>query len=166
MFGLTSLGTLHTAISLMALLAGIVALSRDKAIDSRSVAGQVFIGGTILSCLSGLGIFQHGGFGNPHVVAILTLVVLGVALIAERAVAFGGLSRYVATVGYSFAFFVHFIPGTVETLTRLPAGAPYLADPADPKAQPIIGFFFLLFLVGATLQVRRLRAVPVAAPVR
>jgi uncharacterized membrane protein len=166
MFGLTSLGTLHTAISLMALLAGIVALSRDKAIDSRSVAGQVFIGGTILSCLSGLGIFQHGGFGNPHVVAILTLVVLGVALVAERAVAFGGLSRYVATVGYSFAFFVHFIPGTVETLTRLPAGAPYLADPADPKAQPIIGFFFLLFLVGATLQVRRLRAVPVAAPVR
>jgi uncharacterized membrane protein len=160
------LGTLHTAISLMALLAGIVALSRDKAIDSRSVAGQVFIGGTILSCLSGLGIFQHGGFGNPHVVAILTLVVLGVALVAERAVAFGGLSRYVATVGYSFAFFVHFIPGTVETLTRLPAGAPYLADPADPKAQPIIGFFFLLFLVGATLQVRRLRAVPVAAPVR
>jgi uncharacterized membrane protein len=166
MLGLTPLGTLHTAISLMALLAGIVALWRNKAIDSRGVAGQAFIGGTILSCLSGLGIFQHGGFGNPHVVAILTLVVLGVALVAERAVAFGGLSRYVATVGYSFAFFVHFIPGTVETLTRLPAGAPYLADPADPKAQPIIGFFFLLFLVGATLQVRRLRAVPVAAPVR
>jgi uncharacterized membrane protein len=166
MLGLTPLGTLHTAISLMALLAGIVALWRNKAIDSRGVAGQVFIGGTILSCLSGLGIFQHGGFGNPHVVAILTLVVLGVALVAERAVAFGGLSRYVATVGYSLAFFVHFIPGTVETLTRLPAGAPYLAGPDDPKAQPILGFFFLLFLVGATLQVRRLRAVPVAAPVR
>jgi uncharacterized membrane protein len=166
MFGLTPLGTLHTAISLMALLAGIVALSRDKAIDSRGVSGQVFIGGTILSCLSGLGIFQHGGFGNPHIVAILTLVVLGVALVAERAAAFGGLSRYVGTVGYSFAFFVHFIPGTVETLTRLPAGAPYLASPADPKAQPILGFFFLLFLVGATLQVRRLRAVPIAAPVR
>jgi uncharacterized membrane protein len=166
MFGLTPLGTLHTAISLMALLAGIVALSRDKAIDSRGVAGQVFTGGTALSCLSGLGIFQHGGFGNPHIVAIFTLVVLGVALVAERAAAFGGLSRYVATVGYSLAFFVHFIPGTVETLTRLPAGAPYLAGPDDPKAQPILGFFFLLFLVGATLQVRRLRAVPVAAPVR
>ena len=51
------------------------------------------------------------------------------------------------------AFFFHFIPGTVETLTRLPAGAPYLANPDDPKAQPIVGFFFLLFLVGATLQV-------------
>jgi hypothetical protein len=49
---------------------------------------------------------------------------------------FGRLSSYVATVGYSFALFVHFIPATVETLTRLPAGAPYLAHPEDPKAQP------------------------------
>lgn len=162
MFGLTPLGTLHTAISLVALAAGVIALSRNRAISSRGVADQVFIGGTILSCLSGLGIFQHGGFGNPHVLAILTLVVLGIALIAERAAIFGGVSRYVATVGYSLAFFFHFIPGTVETLTRLPAGAPYLANPDDPKAQPIIGFFFLLFLVGATLQVRRMRQVAIA----
>jgi hypothetical protein len=79
---------------------------------------------------------------------------------------FGALSRYVATVGYSLTFFFHFIPGTVETLTRLPAGAPYLANPDDSKAQPIVGFFFFLFLVGATLQVRRLRATAVTAPAR
>ena len=53
--------------------------------------------------------------------------------------------------------FLHFIPATVETLTRLPAGAPFLANPDDPKAQPVIGVFFLIFLVGATLQVLRLR---------
>lgn len=64
------------------------------------------------------------------------------------------------TVSYSLSFFFHFIPGTVETLTRFPAGAPYLANPDDPKAQPIIGFFFVLFLVGATLQVLRLRVAP------
>jgi hypothetical protein len=58
---------------------------------------------------------------------------------------------------YSLAFFFHFVPGTVETLTRLPVGAPYLANPDDPKAQPIIGAFFVLFLIGATLQVLRIR---------
>ena len=166
MLGLTPLGTLHTAISLIALLAGALALWSNREINSRTVAGQVFLGGTVLSCLSGLGIFQHGGFGNPHILAILTLVVLAVALAAERAAVFGRLARYVATVGYSLAFFFHFIPGTVETLTRLPGGAPYLANPDDPKAQPIIGFFFLLFLVGATLQVRRLRALPAAVIAR
>ena len=166
MFGLTPLGTLHTAISLVALFAGAFALWRNKQITSRDPVGQVFLGGTALSCLSGLGIFQHGGFGNPHVLAIITLIVLAAALAAERAAVVGRLSPYLATIGYSLAFFFHFIPGTVETLTRLPAGAPYLASPDDPKAQPIIGFFFLLFLVGATLQVRRLRAVAVAVPVR
>ena len=163
MLGLTPLGTVHTAISLLALAAGIVALARHKEISMRTRSGVVFVGGTVLSCLTGLGIFQHGGFGNPHALAIVTLVVLCVAYAAEYRALFGGLSRYVATVSYSLAFFFHFIPGTVETLTRLPAGAPYLANPDDPKAQPIIGFFFLLLLVGATLQVLRLRAARVPA---
>lgn len=166
MLGLTPLGTVHTAISLIALAAGFVALARHKEISTRTRSGLVFVGGTVLSCLTGLGIFQHGGFGIPHILAILTLVVLAVAFAAEQRAAFGALSPYVATVSYSLTFFFHFIPGTVETLTRLPAGAPYLANPDDPKAQPILGFFFFLFLVGATLQVRRLRAARVAAVVR
>ena len=157
MLELTALGTIHTAISLVALFAGAVALWRGKEITSRTLAGQIFLGGTVLSCLTGLGIFQHGGFGKPHVLAIVTLIVLAGALSAERAKAFGRLSQYVATVSYSLAFFFHFIPGTVETLVRLPASAPYLANPDDPKAQPIVGVFFLLFLIGAALQVVRLR---------
>jgi hypothetical protein len=157
MFGLTSLGTFHTIVSLIAVAAGFVALARYGAISTRRTAGSVFFWGTVITCLTALGIFQHGGFGVPHVFAIVTLAVLGVALAAERRAPFGNLSPYVATVGYSLALFLHFIPATVETLTRLPAGAPYLANPDDPKAQPIIGMFFLLFLIGATLQVLHLR---------
>jgi uncharacterized membrane protein len=157
MLGLTLLGTIHTAISLIALAAGFVALARNREISTAGLSGRIFIGGTVLSCLTGFGIFQHGGFGNPHILAIVTRVVLAIALAAEHRGMFGALSRYVAAVSYSLAFFFHFIPGTVETLTRLPAGAPYLANPDDPKAQPIIGVFFLLFLLGATLQVLGLR---------
>ena len=160
MLGLTPLGTIHTAISLVALVAGAVALWREREINTRSLAGQVFVGATVLSCLTGFGIFQRGGFNIPHILGIITLVVLAVALAAERSGVFGRPSRFVATVGYSLAFFFHFIPGTVETLTRVPAGAPYLANADDPRAPPIIGFFFLLFLIGATLQVLRLRAAP------
>lgn len=60
-------------------------------------------------------------------------------------------------LGFSFSIFLHFIPATVETLTRFPLGAPYLANADDPKAQPIIGVFFLLFLIGAVLQFVHLR---------
>jgi uncharacterized membrane protein len=164
MFGLTTLGTIHTAVSLIALAAGFVALARYREISNASRSGKVFVWGTVLSCLTGFGIFQHGGFGNPHILGIVTLVVLAVALAAQYTHAFGRLSRYVRTIGYSLTLFFHFIPGTVETLTRLPVGAPYLSNPIDPKAQPILGFFFLLFLIGATLQVLRLRATPHAEP--
>lgn len=163
MFGLTTLGTFHTAISLVAVVAGFVALARYKEISTRSRSGSVFFWGTVITCLTGFGIFQHGGFGNPHVLGIVTLIVLAVAMAAERWAAFGRASRYVRTLGYSLSLFLHFIPATVETLTRLPAGAPYLANADDPKAQPVIGFFFVIFLIGATLQVLRLQktSVPV-----
>ena len=163
MLGLTPLGTLHTVVSLIAVVAGFVALARYKEISTRSTSGSVFFWGTVITCLTGFGIFRHGGFGNPHILGIVTLAVLGVALAAERRAAFGRASRYVSTLGYSLGLFLHFIPATVETLTRLPPGAPYLANPEDPKAQPIIGFFFLAFLVGATLQLARLRRMPAPA---
>jgi hypothetical protein len=164
MFGLTTLGTIHTAISLVALAAGFAALARAGAISTRNTAGATFVIATVLTCLTGFGIFQHGGFGNPHVLGIVTLFVLAGAYAGERA-AFGRASRYAATLGYSFAFFLHFIPATVETLTRLPAGAPYLANADDPRAQPIIGVFFVLFVIGAVLQFVRLRRTRAAGPV-
>jgi hypothetical protein len=61
MFGLTPLGTLHTAISLVAVVAGFVALARDRQISTGSTSGLIFFWGTVASCLTGFGIFQHGG---------------------------------------------------------------------------------------------------------
>jgi len=161
---LTPLGTVHTAISLVAVMAGFVALARYKEIATRTLAGSIFFWGTALTCLTGFGIFRHGGFGKPHALGIITLIVLAVAWAAERG-AFARLSRYLGTLGLSLALFLHFIPATIETLTRFPLGAPYLANAEDPKAQPIIGFFFLLFLIGATLQALRMRRTPVIVAV-
>ena len=65
MLGLTQLGVFHTAISLIAVVAGFIALFRYKEISPRSPAGKIYVAGTVISCLTGFGIFQHGGFGNP-----------------------------------------------------------------------------------------------------
>lgn len=157
MFGLTTLGTIHTAISLVAVLAGLVALARDKEISTRNHLGRIFVVGTILSCLTGFGIFQHGGFGKPHALGVLTLVVLAVALAAEYGRLFGRAARYVEVIGYSTAFFFHFIPGATETLTRLPLGAPLLPNAEAPELQVIVGVLFIMFLAGVGLQMLRLR---------
>jgi hypothetical protein len=158
MLGLTSLGFIHTLLGLVALVAGALCFFADGAIASRSRAGRVFIWTTALTCLTGFGIFQRGGFNIAHVLGILTLVVLGVAIWAERSALLGRLSAYVATVGFSLTYFFHWIPGTTETFTRFPRGAPLFSSPEDPALQQTVGVMFLLFVIGAAVQVWRLRA--------
>lgn len=158
MFGLTSLGAVHTAISLIAVAAGIIAFVRDQEISPHNGVGRIYIWTTIVTCLTGFGIFQHGGFGKPHALGVLTLLVLGAAAIAGRTQLFGRASKYIETVGYSLTFLFHMIPALTETFTRLPIGAPLFASPEDPALQKLTGLFVVLFLVGATLQVRRLRS--------
>jgi hypothetical protein len=71
---------------------------------------------------------------------------------------YGRFSRAVETVAYSATFLFHLIPGVTETTTRLPLGAPLLSSPEAPELKVVTGVLFLIFLVGAALQVRRLRA--------
>ncbi len=164
MFGLTPLGAIHTAISLVALVAGIVALARDKEIVAKSMLGKTYIWATVLTCLTGFGIFQHGGFGKPHALGVITLLVLALATFAARTTLFGRASRYVEVISYTMTFFFHLVPGFTETGTRLPAGAPLFTNPDDPALQRVIGIVFVLVLIGIGLQVRRLRTVGVVSP--
>lgn len=150
MFGLTILGIVHTAISLVAVAAGIVGLVRDKRIDLANGAGKTYLVATVLTCITGFGIFQHGGFGKPHALGVLTLLVLALAWFVRTRVA-------VQAVLLSTTFFFHFIPAVTETLTRLPLHAPLLADAEAPELKLITAVMFVLLVIGATLQVRRLR---------
>jgi uncharacterized membrane protein len=158
MLGLTPLGAIHTAISLIAVAVGFIAFIRDKEISPRNGVGKIYIIATILTCLTGFGIFQHGGFGKPHVLGIITLIVLGVAYVAGYTKLYGRASPYIETVSYSATFLFHMIPGITETTTRLPLGAPLVANAEAPALQAAAGVLFVLFLLGAMLQVRRLRA--------
>ena len=106
MFGLTQLGIFHTAISLIALVSGIVSLIKNGEISWKNLVGKIYVITTIVSCVNGFGIFQHGGFGKAYVLGIITLVVLGIALVAgNKSKLFGSASPYIETVCFSKTFF-------------------------------------------------------------
>lgn len=157
-FNLTVLGAFHTAIGLFAVGAGIVAFVRHGAIWTTTRSGQLFLWATLITVLTGFGIFRHGGFGNPHVLGVLTLLVLALALVAGKTQLLGRSSPYIETVAYSLSFFFHFIPGIAESFTRLPLGAPLASTPEAPIVQGTVGVLFLFFVAGASWQVLRLRA--------
>jgi uncharacterized membrane protein len=159
MYGLTQLGVIHTLISLVAVFAGLWAFFRDQRINPGNTAGKVYIYATILTCVTGFGIFAHGGFGKPHALGIITLLTLGLAWLADRR-KFGARSAAVSVCAYSITFLFHMIPAVTEGSTRLPLGSPLLADAEAPQLKVVTGVLLLLYLAGATWQVRRLKAGP------
>jgi hypothetical protein len=158
MFGLTTLGLLHTAISLVALWTGYQSLLQRGAIDPGQRLGQVYLWTTVLTCLTGFGIFQRGGFNEAHMLGVLTLVVLGLALLPLRL----RWWPYAQTALWTLTLFFHMVPGLTETFTRVPLGAPLFTGPNDPKLQATVGVVFCVFAVVMLLQVlhRRRRAKP------
>ncbi len=156
-FNLTAFGAFHTAISLLAVLAGILALVRHCEITTRTGLGLWYVRLTAATCITGLVIFRHGGFGPPHVLAILTLVVLAITYILERVAIPTGPARYLVVLGNSLTLFFHLVPALNEAGTRLPLGNPVFTGPDDPILQKFVAAGFAVYLVGAALQFWRLR---------
>src|SRR3989475_9532140 len=124
-FHLTPLGTFHTAISLIAVVAGVIAFVRDKEISPKNLIVRIYVTTTVITCLTGFGIFQHGGFGKPHV--------LGVAAVAGKSRVFCRASPHVETISYSATFLFHMISRITQTSIPFSLGAPLVAN-ADATA--------------------------------
>lgn len=147
---MTPFGIVHTAVSLVALLSGAVALARYKEISLGHRIGRLYALTTFVTAATGLFIFHRGGFGKPHVLALLTLAAIGIGLFARSLAA--------KTVAWSATFFFSWIPAVTETTTRLPERAPIFSSPDASGLLAINGVLLALFVVGATLQVLRIRA--------
>jgi uncharacterized membrane protein len=166
MIGITPFGMFHTAISLIAVAAGIVAFIGHREITPATAAGKTYILFTILTCVTGFFIFHDTGhFGAPHMLGIITLAVLGLAGIASAG-KLGSASRAIATICYSTTFFFHMIPAITETATRLPAGHPLASSQDAPGIKLCIAISLFLLLGGLKLQLKRLRKEREAAGLR
>ncbi len=157
-------GIVHIAIGLFAIGAGIRAFWRYGGITGATPAGCVYLLMTTLTCLTGFFMFSSGEFTKAHALGLVTLAVTAIAVSARAARPFGKASLAVETLAYSMTFFFHMIPAIRETATRLPAGAPLVANPEAPILKVLTGAMLLLFVMGAAWQLHRLKEVARLAP--
>jgi len=155
---LSVLGIIHTAISVFAIMAALVALMQEGKVDQKSDPGKSYIALTILSCVTGFPIMKTGHLTGGHYLAILILVLLPVAIYAKQLRIFGKLADYVQVILMSATLFLSLIPAVIETLTRLPLGEPLAADPNAPFVQMWLKILLALFLTGTLYQVLKLRS--------
>ncbi|MET0348962.1 MAG: hypothetical protein ABW067_04150 [Rhizobacter sp.] len=156
---LSSLGVVHTLVSLVPLVAGLYAFARDHRIEPATRPGQVYLFGLALSVFTAFGLSSVAGVNPGHVLGVLALLAaFGGGWVVPRLSFLGGLAPHLKTFGLSFSFFLLLVPGINETLTRLPAAHPLATGPDDPVVRSSLLAWLVVFIVGFTLQVREARA--------
>ncbi|WP_447749220.1 hypothetical protein [Pseudomonas nicosulfuronedens] len=153
---LSTLGIVHTAISLVPLVAGLWAFYRRGRIDPRSPLGRWYVYGMILGVLTAFGLSSTGGVNAGHAIGILCLIAIALASYAQRITALGGLSEYLETAAMSFSFFLMMIPTLNESLSRLPPSHPIGQGPDSPPVQTAVMVALLVFVLGVLYQFYRI----------
>jgi uncharacterized membrane protein len=156
---MTPLGWFHTTIAVLALLSGFYALAVYKVISPEQKTGRLYLLCTLIAAATALMIYKHGGFGPGHALALLTLLALAAGFLVTRIPLFAKIAVPFQALCFSATLLFHMIPAITDGLLRLPIGDPVLTNPQDPLLKKFYLGFFVVFLVGYTLQFRWLRSV-------
>ncbi len=157
------LGWFHTVMGIAALVSGAVTLYRFKEISYRTRTGLIYLAATLVTAATALLIYQHGGFGIAHFMAVAALVALAAGALAEGPGLFGKWSRQIQAVSYSATILFHCLPAVTDGLLRLPVGNPVLSSIDDPIMKASHLALLVLFLIGVTFQLRWINRQPAIA---
>jgi hypothetical protein len=154
---MTLLGWFHTIMGIAAILLAVAALYRHGLIRAADREGAGYLMITVIVAGSALGIYNQGGFGVAHYLAVLTLVAAFGGFVLERFNLFGRFSPYFQAIGYSATILFHMIPAITDFLRRLPVGDPFIDSFDSPVLQGFHLAFLGLYVLGVGVQILKLK---------
>jgi hypothetical protein len=138
MFGLSTLGVLHTALSLSALVSGLIVVGGLLASRRLDALTALYLASALATTVTGFGF--PGSFGIPQAIGVMALLVLLVAILARYAFRLAGPWRATYAVAavlgvWSMVFFtigeaflrLPVLKAMAPTLTELPFGLAQVA---------------------------------------
>jgi hypothetical protein len=147
---------LHVIISLIGIVSGLVVLAAMLAGRQTRGLTAVFLCTTILTSATGF-LFHSAKIGPPHIVGVISLVILAVALVALYAKHLQGVWRPTYVITAVIALYLNVFVGVVQSfdkLAPLKALAPTGAEPPFKVAQLVV---LVLFAGLGFLAVKRFR---------
>lgn len=154
---LSALGVIHTAVSLLPIVAGVYGFVRHRAIDPATRAGKLYLLGLVLSVATSFTVSSTGGLNPGHAFGVIVLLVAFGGVLAARLRFLGRAARYLSTFALSFSFLLSLVPGVNETLTRIPVAHPIAAAPMAPVVLQTLLGCFVVFVLGFIAQCWRMR---------
>jgi uncharacterized membrane protein len=149
---ITLLGWFHTIIAIIALVAGFYTLVVYKVITLEHKSGQLYLGFTLIAAVTALMIYNQGGFGPAHMLAVLTLLALIAGFLVSKISALSKITAYFQAFCYTATLLFHMIPAITDGLLRLPANDPILTTIHDPMLRGFYLLFLVIFFVGYAFQ--------------
>jgi uncharacterized membrane protein len=149
---MTLLGWFHTIMGVIAILTAAYTLYRHRIIRASDRSGRAYLLITLVVAGSALAIYNQGGFGVGHILAVLTLTALLAGYLLERVAPFGKWSVYLQAGAYTATVLFHMIPAITDFLRRLPVGDPFVDSLDAPLVQNFHLAFLATFVVGVLAQ--------------
>ena len=134
---------LHVAISLIAIACGVVVTIGMWRAQRVPLWTAVFLVTTIATSVTGF-LFHSKSFGPPHVVGVISLLILALALVALYGYRLTGAWRWIYVAGALAAFYLNVFVAVVQAFQKLP----FLNALAPKGSEPPFAITQLLVLAG------------------
>jgi hypothetical protein len=155
-FGSTAFVIFHTAISLIAILTGLVVLRgliRNEALNGWTLW---FLVTTVATTLTGF-LFPFKGFTPAIGTGIVSTVVLAATIPALYAFHLAGAWRWIYVVGAVFSLYLNCFVLVVQSFLKIPALNALAPQGNEPPFALAQGVVLVLFVIAGYLAVRRFR---------
>lgn len=150
MFGVSSLGWVHTLGSLPAIPVALWMFASHGRIVPRSRLGAVYFASMLVGAATVfLVAHQPVSYGIGAVTILLLLAGYG----AERILGHRRATGYMETICLSLSAFLLMLPTVTEILRRVPDGHPLVTDLGSPLLRGAQGSLLVVLIVGLTAQI-------------
>ena len=156
MFTLATYTAVHVVVSLIGIVSGLVVLAGLLTSRRFEPATQVFLSTTVLTSLTAFG-FPFDHLLPSHIVALLSLVILAVAIYARYGGKLAGPWRRTYAVTAVLALYFNVFVLVVQSFRRVPALkelAPTQSEPPFAIAQLTVLVIFVALTVAAAVRFR------------
>jgi len=153
--GMSTFTFIHTVLSVIGLVAGLVVTFGLLA--SKELAGWAALYFVTAIATSATGFGFAGDFQPSHVVALISLVLLGLAVLARYVFHYAGAWRWIYAVSLVLSVYFLVFVGIVQAFKKVPALsaiAPTQSEPPFTYAQIVALVVFVVLAIAAAIKFR------------
>jgi hypothetical protein len=144
----------HVVLSLIGIVAGLIVMAGMWARNRLDGWTALFLATTVATSVTGF-LFHSASFGPPHVIGLISLLLLVLAILARYSYHLAGSWRWIYIVTAMLALYFNVFVGVVQAFQKLPLLQPLAPTGTEPPFAIAQGLVLLAFVGFTVLALKR-----------